>query len=286
MGLAFGSLSAVVFLHLLPEVSEEFGGLTLDVAGTIFAGVAFGVLMEVTMSYFGIAHNHDGHGHGHGHDGDEEAQRRPSEITGPQTAEEGAVVVRGSAAGEAADDEAGTPSKGASEAEHQLGEEAVLLSLIADAFHNFVDGVIIGVAFFNSMSTGLTVTIGIILHELPQELGDFYILIDAGWSFQKAALWNVLVQSSSVVGGIAVLATIESGWQWHRWFLPVAMGQLLYVTLGHLLPETVREQRDKKLVLWTFLAMLIGAGIIAALTEFPAEHSHAPGSGAHAGHSH
>ena len=83
-------------------------------------------------------------------------------------------------------------------AEHSFG----WMNLIGDSIHNFIDGLIIGAAYSVSPSLGIITTLAVMLHEIPQEIGDFGVLLHAGWPVKRALLANFLVATTSVLGGI------------------------------------------------------------------------------------
>lgn len=111
------------------------------------------------------------------------------------------------------------------------------LNLIADGFHNFLDGILIAAAYRVDTSTGIIATMAVISHELPQEIGDFAVLVKAGYSTKKALLFNLLSALASVVGAVLVMLLPGSSHELEHYILPMAGGGFLYIALANLVPE-------------------------------------------------
>jgi len=108
--------------------------------------------------------------------------------------------------------------------------------LIGDAFHNFIDGVVIAASFLTSFPIGLIVSVSVIAHEIPQEVGDFAILLDSGYSKKKAFLFNLLSSSSTIpaaiigyyiLGGISSIIPL---------ILAISAASFIYIALSDLTP--------------------------------------------------
>lgn len=134
-------------------------------------------------------------------------------------------------------------------------------SLIGDGVHNFIDGILIAGSFIASPALGITTTLAVVLHEIPQELGDFGILIHAGYSKQKAALANLSVGLLSVLGGTAGWWLVDNGYLNMGLLFAIATGNFIFIALSDLIPE-VRKHENR----WVqFLLMLLGIGMMALL---------------------
>lgn len=138
------------------------------------------------------------------------------------------------------------------------------LVLISDAIHNFIDGAIIGSSFMFSKNLGITTTLVVMFHEIPQELGDFGVLIHGGWKKTKALLFNFISALSVVLGGIMSYffaqkfnVTI---------LLPFAVGSFLYIACSDLIPEIKRHPKLKDSLLH-FLFFILGIFIIIILKD-------------------
>ncbi|MEK7587032.1 MAG: ZIP family metal transporter [Patescibacteria group bacterium] len=141
------------------------------------------------------------------------------------------------------------------------------LNLTADGLHNFIDGLIIGASYLVSPGVGLATTFAVILHEIPQEIGDFGILIHAGFTVKKALLFNLLSASLAIFGTIIALMLGSQVTVFGTYLLAVAGGGFLYIAGSDLLPELQKTTEVKKSLI-QFLAMLVGIGLMFALLLF------------------
>ena len=139
------------------------------------------------------------------------------------------------------------------------------LVLAADFAHNAVDGVIIGASFLASIPVGIATTVAVVLHEIPQEIADFGLLIHAGWSRGKALLWNFLSALSAFLGLFAVFILGERA----EGLVPLAMaftaGAFIYIAGADLVPE-LRKASGGRRTLAHLAAMLAGFGLMLLLT--------------------
>lgn len=121
------------------------------------------------------------------------------------------------------------------------------LSLYADGIHNFVDGILIGVTWMFSPELGLATTLGIILHEIPQEIRDFGILLRAGFNKRKALLFNFISACTAILGTAIALWIGTQIAHFSIYMLPVAAGGFIYLATGCLIPEILRDTTKKNL---------------------------------------
>jgi zinc and cadmium transporter len=129
--------------------------------------------------------------------------------------------------------------------------------VLGDAVHNFIDGVLIGASYLASPFLGLSTTVAVVLHEIPQELGDFGILLDSGLSVRKAILLNLASASVAIVGtAVALLAGAVAQKAVVASLLPMTAGGFVYLAAAGLIPEL---QRDR-----TLRALFVQTGLIAA----------------------
>lgn len=136
------------------------------------------------------------------------------------------------------------------------------LILIGDAFHNFVDGVAVAAAFLASPSLGVATAVAVIGHEIPQEIGDFVILMSSGFSRAKALLWNGLSGLATLVGALVAYVTLGQATEVVPYALAVAAAGFLYIGLADLVPGLHGRSGAASGVL-QFLMMLTGMAIIA-----------------------
>jgi zinc and cadmium transporter len=123
------------------------------------------------------------------------------------------------------------------------------LSLLGDAMHNFFDGVAIAASFASSSALGIATTIAIVLHEIPQELSDFTLLLYSGFSVKKAILSNLLVAFTSVLGVFAFFALASQIQDLNYYGMALAAGGFIYVAGSDLIPEMHKETGTKRSVL-------------------------------------
>ncbi len=141
---------------------------------------------------------------------------------------------------------------------HPVGK----LVLFTDGFHNMIDGVIIGASFLVSVPIGIATTIAVILHEIPQEIGDFAVLIHSGYT-KKRALWlNFLSALASVLGLIFIYIFGNVIKDSVVWFVPIAAGGFIYIAVADLIPELHKTKNIKHSIIQLCIIM---AGVISML---------------------
>ncbi|PIP68866.1 ZIP family metal transporter [Candidatus Nomurabacteria bacterium CG_4_9_14_0_2_um_filter_32_10] len=143
---------------------------------------------------------------------------------------------------------------------HPVGK----LLLFTDGFHNFIDGIIIGVSFLISIPVGIATTLAVILHEIPQEIGDFAVLIHSGYEKKKALWLNFLSALTSVLGLIVAIIFGSMAETFTVWVLPIAAGGFIYIAVADLIPELHKTKEAKYSVL-QILSVLLGVLIMVSL---------------------
>lgn len=172
------------------------------------------------------------------------------------------------------------------------------VSLVADGIHNFADGLLIGAAWLINPEVGLAVTIAIVIHEIPQEISDFSILIHAGFSRKKALLVNFLSACSAILGTILALFLGSKSEEATHIILPIAAGGFIYLAGSDLIPELHKSNSTKN----TFqqILLIIAGFLLIYFTTIDhstvhdhAEKGHSTETGhedhdhdAHSGHNH
>ncbi|MCR4284643.1 MAG: ZIP family metal transporter [archaeon] len=145
----------------------------------------------------------------------------------------------------------------------------VFLTLIGDAFHNFLDGVLIAASFLINVGVGISTTIAIGLHEIPQEIGDFAILVNGGLKRSKALLFNFLSALFALVGGIVGFFFLNRIQGLLPYVVSLAAGGLLYIATTDVLPN-LHEERNYKRIISQILAFIFGILAIAFILRiFP-----------------
>ncbi len=139
-----------------------------------------------------------------------------------------------------------------------------IMNLVGDIVHNFMDGIIIGVSYLVSIPVGLTTTFAVALHEIPQEIGDFGVLVQGGLSKFKAVFFNFLSGLTAVIGVIVALLLTSFVEDITSFFVPLAVGYFIYISVADLIPELHKETRwDKSL--WQLIFFLGGILVMLIL---------------------
>jgi zinc and cadmium transporter len=141
-----------------------------------------------------------------------------------------------------------------------------LLILVGDTFHNFVDGVLIAAAFMESVPLGIVTALAMIAHEIPQEVGDFLILLHSGYSKARAFAFNLLSSLSTLVGGLLAYAALSQVQGMVPVLLALAASSMIYVAVADLIPG-LHKRPELRATLQQVL--LIGLGIASILGVHP-----------------
>ena len=204
-----GALFGDAFIHLLPEISEEFG-FGLNVSGYLLLGIGSFFVLEKVI--------HWRHCHG-------------------EFLEKG----------------------------HERVHPFVYTNLVGDGLHNFLDGVIIASSYIVSIPVGVATTIAVILHEIPQEIGDFGVLIHGGFSRGKALLLNFASALAAVLGVVAVFLLQGEIENIELILVPIAAGGFIYIAGSDLIPELHKHSGEIGQSLLQLLAFVAGILVMAAL---------------------
>ena len=124
--------------------------------------------------------------------------------------------------------------------QHDHGRSGGMI-MIGDTFHNFVDGILIAAAFLADVQLGIVTALAIIAHEVPQEVGDFLILLHSGYSKAKALLLNILSSAAMIAGGIIAYFALYAMEQWIPPLLGLAAASMIYVAVADLIPGLHRR---------------------------------------------
>lgn len=144
---------------------------------------------------------------------------------------------------------------------HPVGK----LVLFSDGIHNFMDGVIIGASFLVSVPIGLATTLAVILHEIPQEIGDFAVLLHSGYTKRRALWLNFLSALSAILGAVVLFIIGGVAERASTWFLPLAAGGFIYIAVADLIPE-LQKTKEAKYSIMQIAAVIAGVLAMVALT--------------------
>jgi zinc and cadmium transporter len=148
---------------------------------------------------------------------------------------------------------------GAHDSGHQHGAAAGYLILIGDAVHNFVDGILIAAAFLTDIHLGIVTALAVAAHEIPQEVGDFAILLHSGFTRGRAFVYNVLSSLTTVFGGVLAYFSLSIMQPLVPYVLAIAASSFIYIAVADLIPGLHKRLEPRA----TFeQVLLIGAGVL------------------------
>lgn len=139
------------------------------------------------------------------------------------------------------------------------------LNLLGDGFHNFLDGLIIAGSYLVSIPTGIATTIAVVIHETPQEIADFGVLMYSGLSKWKSLLFNFFSATLAIAGAIVGLILGAQSEIFTTAIVPFAGGAFVYIAGSNLLPELLRKNHGLKISLQQFLAFIVGIVVMYGL---------------------
>jgi len=236
VGFATGALLGAALLALIPHAVEGAGMENVHEVGiALIAGIALFFILEKFLLW---RHCHDDH---------------CSEHTVDETH---------------AHDHAGH-NHAAHDHDQARKKASGSLVLVGDALHNVLDGVLIAAAFLTDVHLGIVTALAIMAHEIPQEVGNFAVLLHSGVSRRRALLLNLLTSLTAVIGGVIGFFALEQSLRALPFALAVAAASLLYVAVADLIPGLHRKTDPRSSVTQV---VLIGLGI--ALITFAERHAH------------
>jgi zinc and cadmium transporter len=142
--------------------------------------------------------------------------------------------------------------------DHHHGRSGTMI-IVGDTFHNFVDGIIIAAAFMADIELGIITATAIIAHEIPQEVGDFIILLHSGYSKLRAFQLNLISSLATLVGGLLGYYTLQTMQGWVPTLLALAAASMIYVAVADLIPGLHKRTRLRDTVQQV---ALISAGVL------------------------
>lgn len=164
--------------------------------------------------------------------------------------------------------------------DHHSHRSAGSLIILGDSIHNFVDGILIAAAFLTDIQLGIVTSLAVAAHEIPQEVGDFAILLNSGYSRSKALLYNVLASLSTVLGGILAYFGLDDLHEKLPYFLALAASSFIYIAVADLIPS-LHKKTQLKASLQQIALIVAGVLLICSLHgvvhEIEAQHEGIPG---------
>ena len=244
---AIGAMLGAVFLEILPHAFHEASSIEAMTATILFGILLFFVLEKLVL----WRHCHGEHCEAH-------AMHTEAECEG-HSHEASQTKFRAIA------DKTSSISRHSHAHHHDSGRSGMMI-MVGDTFHNFVDGILIAAAFMLDIRLGVVTAIAIIAHEIPQEVGDFLILLHSGYSKKQALLFNLFSSLATVVGGIFAYFALQTVQGWIPTILGLAAASMLYVAVADLIPG-LHKRTELKATLAQ--VALIGLGISSiGLTKF------------------
>ncbi len=138
------------------------------------------------------------------------------------------------------------------------------MNLIGDAVHNFIDGMIVAGSYMVSVPLGIATTLAVLFHEIPQEIGDFGVLIHGGFSKKKAIVLNFVVALTAFLGGVVAIVASGIIGGFEMYLLPFTAGGFIYIAASDLIPELHKDTSLKKGV-FLVLYFILGIAFMALL---------------------
>jgi len=136
------------------------------------------------------------------------------------------------------------------------------LILIGDAVHNFMDGAVIGAAVLSSVPLAISTAIAVLAHEIPHEVGDFAILLNAGFTRRRALLFNATAEAAGLVGAALAFVALDATPRLVPYFLAFAVASFLYVAMADLIPDLHRASVEAGAIRQV---ILVSAGVATVL---------------------
>jgi len=145
---------------------------------------------------------------------------------------------------------------------HHEHSRAGLLIVVGDTVHNFVDGILIAAAFLQSPELGLITAIAIVAHEIPQEVGDFLVLLNSGYSKSRAFAMNALSSCGTLAGGVLGYFTLAGFEDWEPTLLGVVAASMIYVSVADVIPG-LHKRPELRATASQALLIALGVALIA-----------------------
>ena len=140
----------------------------------------------------------------------------------------------------------------------------VTMNLVGDGVHNLIDGMLIGASYCVSIPIGIATTLAVVLHEIPQEIGDFGVLVHGGLSVKKALTFNFLSALTAILGALISLVIGPHSTDYSLSLLPITAGGFIYIAGSDLIPELQHEVKLSNSI-GQFIFLILGIGIMALL---------------------
>jgi len=141
---------------------------------------------------------------------------------------------------------------------HKGKKSIAYLNLLGDGIHNFLDGLIIAGSYLVSIPTGIATTIAVTIHEAPQEIADFGVLVYSGFTRKKALMFNFLSAALGIVGAIIGIALGVNSLSFIKIILPFTAGAFIYIAGSNLIPELLCDEHKCSNIIRQIVAFVVG----------------------------
>jgi zinc and cadmium transporter len=149
---------------------------------------------------------------------------------------------------------------------HNHPHPFALMNLVGDVFHNFLDGIIIGVSYLASIPVGIATTLAVVFHEIPQEIGDFGVLLHGGFKKSKALFLNFLTALTAILGAVIALLLSSSIQNLTTYLIPFTIGNFIYIASSDLIPELHKCEFNTKQSFLQLATIILGILVMLTLT--------------------
>ena len=244
---AIGAMLGAVFLEILPHAFKEASSVE-----SISATLLFGLLLFFVLEKLVIwRHCHGDHCEVHAIHTEDNCPQTHTQQATPGSARYKAVTVHAPSI---------MHSHSHAHSQHDSGRSGMMI-MIGDTFHNFVDGILIAAAFLLDIRLGMVTALAIISHEIPQEVGDFLILLHSGYTKKQAFIFNLVSSLATLVGGLIAYFALQYVMSWIPYILGLAAASMLYVAVADLIPG-LHKRTELKATLSQVLLISLGVSTI------------------------
>ena len=241
---AIGAMLGAVFLEILPHAFEQASSIQ-NISATLLLGLLLFFVLEKLVIW---RHCHGDHC---------EVHAIHTEHNCPEH-----QVAQGGAKYKAVTVNAPSIVQPHSHAHshHDSGRSGMMI-MIGDTFHNFVDGILIAAAFLLDVKLGMVTALAIISHEIPQEVGDFLILLHSGYTKKQAFIFNLVSSLATLIGGLIAYFALQYVMSWIPYILGLAAASMLYVAVADLIPS-LHKRTELKATVSQVLLIALGVSTI------------------------
>lgn len=249
---AIGAMLGAVFLEILPHAIEEASSPKV-----MTTTVLFGILLFFALEKLVIwRHCHGDHCEVHAVHTEEDCPDNQSTSTKDSAVKFKPVIQT----------KPSITAKHSHTHEHDFGRSGMMI-MIGDTFHNFVDGILIASAFMVDVNIGIVTAIAIVAHEIPQEVGDFFILLHSGYTKKQAYIFNLVSSLATMVGGLAAYYALQQMQDLIPFVLGIAAASMLYVAVADLIPS-LHRRTEMAATISQLLLIALGVSSIGLIGYF------------------